>query len=655
MGLALEFRPATFEDVVGQKHIKPILKAMIAKDDLPPALLFSGSRGTGKTSTARILAAALNCSSTETRPCTDCPQCVAIAKGSSLDVIEVDAASNGLVADIRKIKDAVMYAQGGKWRVVLLDEAHCSPYDEPVLTQNGFVPIGDLDPETHRLVSYKPSYGLTGDSSHANAMGSHFTKGVRRYRGDLLKIETAGSSTRVTPNHVVRVKLNERFYDRWVVYLMRRGNWWRVGLTASHTKYKPSGISRRMSKERADSAWILGVYGTRQEAFVAEQTFQAVYGVPGLIFNTSSSTTNEELASVHNASAPAVNIRVKSLLDDQGLLEDQPLYTRGKNDKRLWFDTAAANLKVLNELFNVPVRVEGKRFPQSQQASISAEDFDGDVYSLDVQPYHYYVSGGAVVHNSMSKEAFNALLKVLEEPPPKTLFILLTTEPNKILDTVLSRTMAFEYRRLTTADIVNRLRYIVDVKELVAEDEMLLEIAQRSQGGMRDAVMLLDQVSRVEVSTLKGFRELFGITDTSLAIFESALAATHHRGAALIEEHFFTSGDASALVNDLVSLVRDLLIVRAGGALTNYSEADIDERNRLAQQVGVDRLVSVIKVLWDLKNRVRAVDNDQRSAMHMAYILISEAVSPTVPTQSSVMAGPDPKMTLEQMRSMAAR
>lgn len=378
MTLALDYRPNRFAEVVGQLHIKPILKAMVKTQSVPPALLFVGTRGTGKTTSARILAAALNCkSSTDGDACAECESCLAVQNGTSFSVLEVDAASNGLVGDIRKIKEMVAYAHEGDWRVVMLDEAH-----------------------------------------------------------------------------------------------------------------------------------------------------------------------------------------------------------------------------------------------------------------------------------SMSKEAFNALLKVLEEPPPFTVFVLLTTEANKILETVVSRSMSFDFRRMTLGDITGRLRHISDEQQLGATDELLVEIATRAQGGMRDAVMLLDQVSRVGITDVTGFRELFGIKDVSAEILTAAMNGEHAKGASIIEDYFHRVGDASGMVNDLVSLTRDLLIAHSGGEIAD------PERVAMVRRTDIGKLVSVVRVLWDLKTRVRAVDNDQRAAMHMAFALISDVFrekTKVVSIASSNGHADEPKLTLADMRLLAER
>jgi DNA polymerase-3 subunit gamma/tau len=119
-------RPRTFADVVGQEQIVRTLSNAVTRGKVHHAYLFVGSRGTGKTSTAKILAACLNCEQGPTiEPCGVCESCVAIANATSLDVIEMDAASNNSVDDIRDLREKVGYAPvSGRHKVYILDEAH---------------------------------------------------------------------------------------------------------------------------------------------------------------------------------------------------------------------------------------------------------------------------------------------------------------------------------------------------------------------------------------------------------------------------------------------------------------------------------------------------------------------------------------------------
>ncbi|MGN6188756.1 MAG: DNA polymerase III subunit gamma/tau [Conexibacter sp.] len=119
-------RPRTFDEVVGQTHVVRTLRNAVERGKVHHAYLFVGSRGTGKTSMAKILAACLNCERGPTvKPCGVCDSCISIAAATSLDVIEMDAASNNSVDDIRDLRDRVAYAPvSGRHKIYILDEAH---------------------------------------------------------------------------------------------------------------------------------------------------------------------------------------------------------------------------------------------------------------------------------------------------------------------------------------------------------------------------------------------------------------------------------------------------------------------------------------------------------------------------------------------------
>ena len=123
---ARKYRPGTFDDVIGQPHVVQTLVNSITTQRIAQAYLFSGSRGVGKTTVARILAKALNCEQGQTgTPCGTCSNCLEIAQGTSVDVMEIDGASNTSVDDVREIRENIKFAAfHGKYRVYIIDEVH---------------------------------------------------------------------------------------------------------------------------------------------------------------------------------------------------------------------------------------------------------------------------------------------------------------------------------------------------------------------------------------------------------------------------------------------------------------------------------------------------------------------------------------------------
>lgn len=377
--LALSYRPRKFEDVVGQRMVRVVLQQMVKQDKLPSALLFTGSRGCGKTTTARILAAALNCDARPDGPCGACVHCKSIFDGTSPDVIEVDAASNGLIADIRKIREMVLYSVGSEYRVVLLDEAQ-----------------------------------------------------------------------------------------------------------------------------------------------------------------------------------------------------------------------------------------------------------------------------------SMSREAFNALLKTLEEPPPQTVFVLLTTEPAKIIETVISRCMVFEFRRISSSDIVKRLRDVSEQEGLCTVDAgpeydaLLNVIADRANGAMRDGLMMLEQASRVGVTSAEQFRAMVGESDFAPSLLIALMHGDLSVAFEQVQEQMVRLGDPHAVSTALIELIRDLLVIRTGGTIQRQG-AHLEARQAIATRLEPERALAAVRVLWDLKTRIRATE-DPKAMLDLALVVLSEALQGHS-AKASAVAEPSKKLSLAELRA----
>ena len=177
----------------------------------------------------------------------------------------------------------------------------------------------------------------------------------------------------------------------------------------------------------------------------------------------------------------------------------------------------------------------------------------------------------------LSTGAFNALLKTLEEPPKNVIFILATTEPHKIPATIISRTQRFDFRRITNDEIIQRLRYILEQEEIAYEEEALSVIARCANGGMRDALSLLDQVisfSDDKVSFEQAIQVSGSLTDDLMIEFVRLLTQQQAQAALLqLQDLLLLGKEASRLIEEWLEFSRDLLVVKQTGDMIGRSEA----------------------------------------------------------------------------------
>lgn len=350
--LASKYRPTSFDEVLGQKAVSHILKKMVVKGVTPDVVLFTGPRGCGKTSASRVLAAALNCEVSQDPPCGKCPSCLSVFDGSSLDYREIDASTHGLVADIRRLQEEILYQSPGKRQIVTLDEAH-----------------------------------------------------------------------------------------------------------------------------------------------------------------------------------------------------------------------------------------------------------------------------------GMSTAAANALLKTLEESPEGVTFVLVSTEPEKIMSTIRSRCMSFQFRRVAPDVIARRLHDINGRENLRVQDEILIAIADRSDGAMRDALMLLDQISRADIKKLEEFNSLYGKPDFAPELILAMLEADFVNAFELLDDHIAKTGNPAAVLNGLVHCLRDIMVIQGGGKTAHKASA-LRDRTTLAKRIPALSLVAAMRVLWDLKVKLR-VGEDSTSSLSLAVTMMISVLADT--------------------------
>ncbi|MHC5218570.1 DNA polymerase III subunit gamma/tau [Enterococcus sp. LJL128] len=210
----------------------------------------------------------------------------------------------------------------------------------------------------------------------------------------------------------------------------------------------------------------------------------------------------------------------------------------------------------------------------------------------------------------LSTGAFNALLKTLEEPPKNVIFILATTEPHKIPLTIISRTQRFDFKRIGTQDIVEHLAHILKEIGLTYEEQALYTIARAAEGGMRDALSILDQTISFgdDEVTLDNALQVTGsltfeMMDNYIAACVSGKAET---GLEVMESILGAGTEASRFLEDILLYCRDLLMYQQAPKLLESKTGTITEQfKELSQQIAPERIYQLIQILSDTQNDIR--------------------------------------------------
>jgi DNA polymerase-3 subunit gamma/tau len=221
----------------------------------------------------------------------------------------------------------------------------------------------------------------------------------------------------------------------------------------------------------------------------------------------------------------------------------------------------------------------------------------------------------------LSTAAFNALLKTLEEPPKHVIFILATTDPQKIPATVLSRCQRFTFKRVPVDKIVGRLQFICKEEKFEADEHALKLIARHATGALRDAVSLLDQLSSANSSriTVNDVREALGATDgaTVSALTEGIITRSVSAGFEAIQAALDQGADARQIARQMVEHLRALmqLKVNAGAA----GDAASVEYGPQAERIGMSQLAQAVKAFSNAVNDMRGA-SDAQLPLEMAYL-----------------------------------
>lgn len=211
----------------------------------------------------------------------------------------------------------------------------------------------------------------------------------------------------------------------------------------------------------------------------------------------------------------------------------------------------------------------------------------------------------------LSNSAFNALLKTLEEPPAHVVFILATTEPHKLPLTIISRCQRFDFKPLTSADIIERMQTVLRDSSIEADERALKVIAQAASGGMRDALSMLDQVVSFSGDQITAEDALLVTGAIGEEIFYQLAKALQEKNAGealmLLEQLISEGKDVSRLAEDLITFFRDLLLLRSAPNLTDLLELiSPDERfEQLAQSFEQETLYTYIDIVSKTQQEMR--------------------------------------------------
>lgn len=242
----------------------------------------------------------------------------------------------------------------------------------------------------------------------------------------------------------------------------------------------------------------------------------------------------------------------------------------------------------------------------------------------------------------LSTSAFNALLKTLEEPPEHAVFILATTEPHKLPATIISRCQRFDFKRLSTVDILERMKVVLEDVQLPYEEQALKVIAQSAAGGMRDALSLLDQVVSFSADTVQLEDALLVTGSVSQDVFYDMALALEQKDVAQVlsaVEGLIADGkEPLRLAEDLITFFRDLLLMQTNGDLGELLELVQAEEKfvQLAHNFSADTLYGFIDILAKTQQEMR-FSHHTKIYLETALLKMSQHVSAPVNVATGVV------------------
>ena len=246
----------------------------------------------------------------------------------------------------------------------------------------------------------------------------------------------------------------------------------------------------------------------------------------------------------------------------------------------------------------------------------------------------------------LTKEAFNTLLKTLEEPPENLIFILATTEAHKVLETIVSRCQKFDFRRISVDDIKNRLKYVAEKEKINIEDDAIEFIARRSAGGLRDALALLDQSTVLALEnksiTKKDIITLFGsIDDDDLYNLANLIATKNPNEVITLLKSIVDKGnDPNQIIKELISYFRSLMIASVCSNIDEASKLlDVSAENceRILKQAKDFSTQEIVQIIESLSENEKNIRNSSNPYLWLDVAIINATTRENIIAQKALL------------------
>ena len=624
ISLANKYRPKEFSDVVEQDSIKTILLNQMQTDNLKHAYLFCGSAGTGKTSSARIIANVMN-----------------EGKGR---VIELDCASHNGVDDMRNIiEECKSKPIQGKYKIFVLDE--CMTPDTEILTDKGYKQFKDLD-HTEKIAQYNDDGSIEfvtpkrwikqhyegylecwqPRQGHIIKMTPHHQQPLLYNKSGLIKSNSicdtkfAQSNSLILAGQGVGKKIHLSYLDRLAIICQADGS-----IQYERDSYNHWLVSFKKQRKIDRFLDIIEQSGVEYNEINSNRV-----GYRRFTFNLPKSITKELQTHFDlDISYEYARDFIDEIKNWDGYIDNNYIYYSSVEKKNVDFVSAVATLggysakqkqcvdnrsDNYNDTYRLWLYDRTIRNCQYLQKYKTQEYYNGDVYCVEVPSHKIIVRANGYTFvtgncHMLTVQAWNSLLKILEEPPEFVIFLFCTTDPQKIIGTVMSRVQRFNFQRISVNGIYNRLKYIIENENkerqfkqeniITFEDDALNYIARLAKGGMRDSITTLEKCLDYNINlTLDNVLKVTSgsITENDMMKLTDCILQKDAKSALILFNEIYNSGiDISLFMKMYIEFIENCnkLLITSVIELTTLSDIAV---NWLREKVQYRNIFNMILI-----------------------------------------------------------